>query len=325
MKRVVTITLVLTVILTLALAVACQAKPELSVEFGNMLSTQGNYKTPLSFPLKYMQGSWWHFYLGDQNKPLTLQEAEALAFGDKKPQQDEEDWISRLFLGQINDFGYLTQGYSLTVGETCFLIVYAPEPIDLESYQKQIEKASIPPKPARLTPDTIMKIGFIDLAKTLPEMKNLESAKATALIEASEATTQQIEDSVFKQASEKAQAAVSLSNLKQLALALLMWAEDHNEKLPDMPTAEKIKATLLPYAKDEDIFASPFNGKPYKYNNSLAGKGVGQPEIPWQTVTFYEDSPDSYELRGVAYLDGHAKRVKESDWHNIQQQSGMIK
>jgi prepilin-type processing-associated H-X9-DG protein len=38
-------------------------------------------------------------------------------------------------------------------------------------------------------------------------------------------------------------------------------------------------------------------------------------------VVIYEDSPAPDGTRGVAFLDGHAKRINESDWPAIKKAS----
>src|ERR671927_1559305 len=84
---------------------------------------------------------------------------------------------------------------------------------------------------------------------------------------------------VFAQAREKARQTACLSNTKQMALGLQMYAQDYDETLPaaeqvDYPTTS-IKRTyhhlLFPYTKSAGIYVCPSDPTP---NNVGSGTGV---------------------------------------------------
>jgi prepilin-type processing-associated H-X9-DG protein len=121
----------------------------------------------------------------------------------------------------------------------------------------------------------------------------------------------------------QAQQEACLSNLKQLGLAMMMWAQDHDEVLPP---AENWTQELMPYLKNDQVFRCP--GAPdqqcgYAYNLALAGRKLGDIPNPAETVLFYETTlgmPSPADLgesqpkpgrhnagNSVAYTDGHVR------------------
>jgi prepilin-type N-terminal cleavage/methylation domain-containing protein/prepilin-type processing-associated H-X9-DG protein len=101
---------------------------------------------------------------------------------------------------------------------------------------------------------------------------------------------------VFAQAREKARATACLSNMKQVGLALQMYAQDYDETLPlptvvggfNEPNAQpNFLGSLVPYTKNLGIFACPsappasahgYNAKQYDptplSNSNYMGNGV---------------------------------------------------
>ena len=75
--------------------------------------------------------------------------------------------------------------------------------------------------------------------------------------------------------------AISQSNLKQLSLAIIQYAFDHNNHLPD---ADKWVDEILPYVKDKALFHDPSApaGEEYSYafNRALSGAVLDTPNQP---------------------------------------------
>jgi prepilin-type N-terminal cleavage/methylation domain-containing protein/prepilin-type processing-associated H-X9-DG protein len=66
---------------------------------------------------------------------------------------------------------------------------------------------------------------------------------------------------VFSRAREKARQASCMSNLRQIALAFLMYAQDSDETLPLTSTSQNYWfEVILPYIKNKQIFACPSAG-----------------------------------------------------------------
>ena len=137
---------------------------------------------------------------------------------------------------------------------------------------------------------------------------------------------------VFSQARESAQAAACLSNEKQQALAVLMYTEDYDEKLP---RAARWMEDLVPYTKNEMIFhcpsISPGNVTPdcgYAFDSRLSGQELADIESPATSAMIFESTdlkrsaadackslPQGDQLRhhsdNIAFMDGHAHAFRQ--------------
>jgi len=119
---------------------------------------------------------------------------------------------------------------------------------------------------------------------------------------------------VFGRAKEKAQEAASLSNISQLGMAVLMYAADHNETLPD---ADTWKEAIAEYVGDnEAVFTCPTTGQGYIFNEALSGVDLKDLDNPQEIPMLWEPALDAQGSVGphmgqfvVCYADGHAKVV----------------
>ena len=123
---------------------------------------------------------------------------------------------------------------------------------------------------------------------------------------------------------EKAQEVTSQSNLKQLALGVIQYTQDHDERMPD---ADQWVDEIMPYVKTEAVFHDPAAsaGKKwsYAYNQALSGIKFGEVDYPAHTVLLFEsttglknasDTGQSVPVPGrhlggtdYALADGHVK------------------
>lgn len=135
-------------------------------------------------------------------------------------------------------------------------------------------------------------------------------------------------------AKSKAQSITCMNNLKQLALGALMYAGDHNDRLP---SADNWCDALLSYSGSEAVFRCA-NGAPghrchYGYNARLSGAELPSVKDPDKMVLFFEveggwnvsggpesmlAKPRHVRVRGVAFLDGHCELVQESRIEQLQ-------
>lgn len=121
----------------------------------------------------------------------------------------------------------------------------------------------------------------------------------------------------------QAQTTACQSNLKQLALGMLMYAQDYNEKFPP---AERWEDAIRLYVKNFQIFtcpAVPSQEHGYAFNRALSGKSLGGVPRPAETILVYESAagqknaaddgsswpepPRHGTSNGCAYADGHVK------------------
>jgi len=154
---------------------------------------------------------------------------------------------------------------------------------------------------------------------------------------------------VFAQAREKARSSTCLSNVKQLALGISMYAEDYDETMPmcywylsDWSKSSLWFQSTLPYVKNNKMYYCPSKKDAiYGYNGFVGGNDegfckvatLGQFNKPSETVLIIDcNNPSSIWMPGyggwyggtesqvplrhnvaanVAFADGHAKLIKE--------------
>lgn len=117
----------------------------------------------------------------------------------------------------------------------------------------------------------------------------------------------------------RARQMLCLSNMKELALGLLMCAQDYDEVLPDVRNWQTM---VSPYLLSSDVFRCPEGGY-YAMNPRLSRISLTQISNPAQTVLLYEVDADGKPLYNAhlgganyAYADGsckwlHARDVKK--------------
>jgi hypothetical protein len=107
-------------------------------------------------------------------------------------------------------------------------------------------------------------------------------------------------------AREQGKNAVSMSNLKQLGLAVIMYADDRDGKLPD--NFEQAKE----YYKDSKILESPlkpkgFAGPSYIYVSGHSMKA----ESPARQIVAYENPEYCKDTITTLFLDGHVEKMQK--------------
>ena len=131
----------------------------------------------------------------------------------------------------------------------------------------------------------------------------------------------------------------SNSNLKQIGLGLLQYAQDYDEQLPPMRSAQSmaqirqpydasklatVQQVLQPYLRSTELFAHPTTRQLYRPNLNLSGRSLAAINEPARTVAFYEAAPAPDGTRAVLYLDGHVKREQENNWARIRAVSAQF-
>ncbi|MBC7287953.1 MAG: DUF1559 domain-containing protein [Armatimonadetes bacterium] len=120
---------------------------------------------------------------------------------------------------------------------------------------------------------------------------------------------------VFARAREKARQASCESNLKQISLAILMYAQDYDERLPDhcgQKTANCWAVSIYPYVKNAQLFACPSYGA----SNTM---GIWRDYANGPSHSFNPPIPRSYgwnlmiDCRKIAQIDRPAQVVMVAD------------
>jgi hypothetical protein len=122
---------------------------------------------------------------------------------------------------------------------------------------------------------------------------------------------------------------LSVTNLKMIGLAWSMYADDNNDKLPDMSDAQSMKNVLARYlcnntSQAEKAFVQPNTGRLYQPNSSLSYKKRTGFNYPSQIAVVYEDAPASDGTRGVLFGDCHVERVNEARWQELKKSSNIL-
>jgi len=142
---------------------------------------------------------------------------------------------------------------------------------------------------------------------------------------------------VFSRARENARRASCMSNMKQIGLAFMMYAQDYDEKLPDSYANDNWQEPLFPYLKNAQILRCPStpkepsdshvsSSKPFDYRwptyaidghgnngmlrtNGLPLAAIDEPSVTWLLVE--SKNADYYESRG--YGMSYVKLYEKSE------------
>ncbi|HZO90417.1 MAG TPA: hypothetical protein VFB38_18975 [Chthonomonadaceae bacterium] len=239
--------------------------------------------------------------------------------GKKNPDMDAMlgmMFLSNLFGGGSNASVYDTQGRTVTPGGETFLIAYTlqkkqPNPMTLMAQAQQNPNK----EPdfgqllaAKRTSEGSLSLALLNL-KTISRLTEIRPFDLNQ--ELAEGDTGSILAPVFQQARENAVETSSISNLKQLALGVLMYSQDNNEKLPPMKDPSAPKKAIDPYVKNDELFVHPQTKEPYQPNVNLSRKSLAAISRPAETPLLYEASPGPDGMRAVAYVDGHVKKSRK--------------
>ena len=244
-------------------------------------------QTPLTHKVSDLDGTW---------RRLTL---DASANGGN---------ASTAYLSLFSGLGaagadvYYTQGRTEAFGGETYLVAYhrQAKPIDFAALMRAGSSQN-QPKPDPLTPDTVLSLSLLNL-RTAGSLNDIRAFDV------------QQEVTAAQQAAAQDSARQSESNLKQLSLGLVQYTQDYDESLPPMKDAATLKKALYPYIKSDPVFLQPDTKRPYRPNASLSNRSFVIFDNPATLVTMFEDAPDQDGTRAVAFLDGHVKRIPETQW-----------
>lgn len=126
---------------------------------------------------------------------------------------------------------------------------------------------------------------------------------------------------VFVQSRAKAEQTSCMSNLKQIGLGMLMYAQDHDE---DLPPADNWRKPVLDYLRNEQVFLCPADaqqgagiGLSYFYNAKLDKRNLARIARPAEVILMADGRPGSGGPErlvarhdggvNAVFADGHAK------------------
>lgn len=122
---------------------------------------------------------------------------------------------------------------------------------------------------------------------------------------------------------------LSVTNLKMIGLGVQMYADDNDDKLPDLSDPQTMKVALVIYvSKDksqaERFFVQPRTGQPYQPNTSLSFQKRTGLIAPSTIAVAFEDEPGIGGTRAVLFVDGHVDRVSEKQWQELKKSSNIL-
>ncbi|HEY3779621.1 MAG TPA: hypothetical protein VGL56_00960 [Fimbriimonadaceae bacterium] len=113
-----------------------------------------------------------------------------------------------------------------------------------------------------------------------------------------------------------------LSNAKQVALGVIMYANDYDGFLPDMQKVVAFQSELVPYMKNETLFQDPISKRSFVPNAVLSGINESNVVKPDAAVLLYSPLNGVDGTRAVAFADGHAKTMEENEFVRLMALSG---
>lgn len=107
----------------------------------------------------------------------------------------------------------------------------------------------------------------------------------------------------------------NLSNIKQVALATIMYATDWDDRFPAAKSRNGIMVAVQPYLKDLKVFK--IEGGELRFDAQLSAslwsevKSLKDRPMYWAKTNI---TPDPYL---VAFTDGHCKYIAEDNWKSL--------
>jgi prepilin-type processing-associated H-X9-DG protein len=286
----------------LAVPVRAQQPTMASLLTGNAL--------PLTVKLGNITTDWRKFSL----VPL----ADIKATADEYTRRSEMDIIPlSVLFAWLNT--YYTQGQTITLHEVPYLIAYGFSDPDRERTMNTLIYNTISNRytgsrqsgllSVMLTKETELSLCLLNLNAT-GMLLNIAQANLDDEFE----YVAQIQQQAVLQEQQRA----SATNLRQCAVAVLMYCQDHEMILPDIEAY-----TALAKEHPTVWWRHPATNDLYRYNLGAAGKPLREFHHPDMTPLVYEATPWPDGSRTIAYLDGHVQRVSAKQWEQLQAEWGL--
>ncbi len=102
----------------------------------------------------------------------------------------------------------------------------------------------------------------------------------------------------------------SLNNLRQLALAMSMYVQNHDEQFPAMDNPDMAAVLQL----NKQILVRPGTDELYRFNPDLNKINIAKIADPANTVLAFEATPWPDGTHCVLFGDGHVQQLTEQQW-----------
>jgi hypothetical protein len=121
--------------------------------------------------------------------------------------------------------------------------------------------------------------------------------------------------SIYVHAHQRATAITAESNLKQVALAIMMWTSDHKNRYPQLDSSAHVEHQLASYIGGaKEIFIDPVSQLHWTYNKKFSGVSLSRLTTPTSDIIAYSPKAGPDGSRACAFTDGHCKILSQSEW-----------
>ncbi|AIE87366.1 hypothetical protein OP10G_3998 [Fimbriimonas ginsengisoli Gsoil 348] len=207
-----------------------------------------------------------------------------------------------------------TKGDIVLVGAERFLVSYK---LDLNPVDFVMRTARVPgqeaEKPAPLPTDLRLALVKLNAIQEIEYAPKMTPDNFRRILGAGRAPT------VMDAVGERADETVTVSNMKQVALSLVMYTNDYDDVLPYAQGTHAVQYVTYPYLKNIKAWETRNpNGGEFRFNLAVGGVSMPAFEAPAETPMVYESKAWPDGKRTVGFLDGHVKRVDQEEWKKMQ-------
>lgn len=255
----------------------------MKITFEKQSGGGGDIFSMLMNPMMMMMGAFGQA-AGGEEKPADPSQAAAMAFFDKLG----ISW---------------TNGSTVKMFDQDFLVTYS-----VQINMAEAMKSKNPPDLSK-SELTLTLINTKQIASITPrlDMTKAEWLKAAPVPPPAEAVLASDKNS-------------TLSNIKQVGTAMLMYVADWDDHTPYVQSTKGAYELLIPYSKNVDIFKSLNPTSPeFRLNMNVAGVRAGEIDQPGSVPMFYEAQPWPDGSRYVVFMDGSAKMFSTDRWQEVEQ------
>lgn len=296
----------LLLVLTVALPVWGQEAVAAEALAGNTLTDVLLGKAfPLTLKLKDLDAEWRSFSpaaQGDASSSLMTFFMAMAASESHKP---------------MDSAAFYTKGQTVTLGTETYLVAYSRQSQSFASLMTAMAQHNGNPTDVQLpkvTPENEVTLCMLNV-RTMGNLLNIHP------FELKNEITQGDDDGKPTEtpARIKALQSTSLSQVRQLAVAIQMYVQDNNGKYPPLNSKRLMKDALKAYLGNaEQMFLTPGTQVQYQGNANLAGAKESDIKNPTEVVSVFEPTPWPDGMRVVGFVDGHAKLVGAEEWATLQ-------
>lgn len=191
---------------------------------------------------------------------------------------------------------YFTQGRTAMLNGTPYLIAYSLR----NAYSSMVKVNSAYKMNKSITPDTELHLCLLNL-QPADDILNISPFDLSALL-----------TNNYRYNNE-----ISKSNLNQILIALMMYAQDNKMTLPPMTDYSAFVKALYPYVKHTEVFYLPGTHTPYTLNIDISEQKLNSIKLPMNTPVIYEPHAQKDGSRYVGFLDGHVTAMNRSEWNQL--------